>query len=1290
MHVNTNSMTEQQERRQHIRFQLRQQASLSVGNSPPIACEIQDYCLGGLFLKLAVPERDTDLLRNVSTSSVEVVFTLRDAVATKTFHIPVQIRRTLGSGVGVAFEKQPVEALRALQKQRMESQKSRIAANLPGNQNQDLRTVCKKLLEDALYQAQERFSQLIEERLTGEANHASSFGEHGALMDAIPEFKRHQPMIREKFIQITLSAPEKGIKAKTVDDPQELSLVKEQDFEDWLAATAEGNKLVDQLRVQLSVIEPGLQHLFGLQPDNSDNSFWPTTICNAYRTALVDVPLSTRIRFVAYGCLREALAEELEPLYAKLQELLPREVAGQGSALSSASPYAQGGSDMPGTEGRERSHAGHAAAESVAQADYLDSQGIATSGSTAVSRSSGAFGRMAGALMDLFKRSGNERAAAHSSQQGGPATRPGASGHPYSGAEFSPAESALPGSNPPGLVTQAGSASHATNMGNTVLSGAPSVLQRLAAQDALPKSGGPAVQRSVNLFGMLFDTVYAEKSLPEEAKPYIERLESNLVKLAAADPEFLNSPNHPAHRVLNTIDRLTQSVADDGKIKDERLVKLINHWTERIKNEAGSNPGIYEEARMALEVMAQPLLKARLARISRLQEMCEGRQLAGQARLRIRQELDEKIGGQTIAKPILDLIVCGWHNYIHTMELRGGRQSLECQKSWKVLDNLLQWLSPVSSAAPSSLQAQQLLHFVDKGLSRVCIEKAEQDHIVDKLADSLMVPGATKQLGHIKVIKRSATRAATRLPDADALAVRQLGIGDWFKFASSIAPLNLVWIGENPAVYVFANYSGIRKLELEQDEFLQMLQSGAAERTEDVEMPLIDRSYSCMVQQMHRKLAWQATHDPVTGLPNQSEFLRGIRRYWLRMGMESPGMAIAVLEFSPASLTNSPSDPEKLNQQLREWILWLQEKLGKTTLLARTSSRTFAFLTSIANSESALDLTHKLIEEFEPFCASKNNDRIVAYCGLTWSADCLDPDTLYKNAEAAQVSARQTGPNQVVLFRDNAAHSANRKSLSDWSDEIGDILGQNRLSLTCQAISLIADPMRTPTHYEILLRSNTTHGEILNIAEFISAVERTKRMIEVDRWVVTQVFDWIRAFPETFSRIQGFSINLSGQSVNSEAFLEFLLEELAVGDIPGEKIIFEITETAAIDSFSLAQQFIRQIRRFGCRFSLDDFGVGFCSYTYLKNLKVDYLKIDGSFVKDIVSSEIDATLVASMKETSSFLGIKTIAEYVENDRILAKLEEIGVDYAQGYHIGKPVPIAELIQTYSEQQLARVA
>jgi EAL domain-containing protein (putative c-di-GMP-specific phosphodiesterase class I) len=217
-----------------------------------------------------------------------------------------------------------------------------------------------------------------------------------------------------------------------------------------------------------------------------------------------------------------------------------------------------------------------------------------------------------------------------------------------------------------------------------------------------------------------------------------------------------------------------------------------------------------------------------------------------------------------------------------------------------------------------------------------------------------------------------------------------------------------------------------------------------------------------------------------------------------------------------------------------------------------------------------------------------------------------------------------------------------------------------------------------PSHYEVLLGIPQNTGESISVGEFVASVERLKRGNELDRWVFDTVFDWIRRNPSTFERIGSFSVNVSGQSIGSKGFFDYVNAELAKGEIPGHKLIFEITESAAIDSFAHAETFVRHLRRYGCRFSLDDFGVGFSSYSYLKKLKVDYLKIDGSFVRDMLRNEVDVALISSMNETSRLLGIKTIAESVENEETLNKLREIGVDYVQGYHTGSPIYIDSLI------------
>ncbi len=203
-------------------------------------------------------------------------------------------------------------------------------------------------------------------------------------------------------------------------------------------------------------------------------------------------------------------------------------------------------------------------------------------------------------------------------------------------------------------------------------------------------------------------------------------------------------------------------------------------------------------------------------------------------------------------------------------------------------------------------------------------------------------------------------------------------------------------------------------------------------------------------------------------------------------------------------------------------------------------------------------------------------------------------------------------------------------------------------------------------------------GELILPGTFLPAAERYNLMSIIDHWVIKKAFGLLAKNPEFLRQTNYISINLSGQTLNNPEMLAFIITQLIESEIDGNKICFEITETAAISNLSMAKQFISTLKDFKCQFSLDDFGSGLSSFGYLKKLPVDYLKIDGMFVKDIADNTIEHAMVKSINEIGHVMGMKTIAEYVENDLIKGMLKEIGVNYVQGYGIGKPEPLEELL------------
>jgi len=245
-----------------------------------------------------------------------------------------------------------------------------------------------------------------------------------------------------------------------------------------------------------------------------------------------------------------------------------------------------------------------------------------------------------------------------------------------------------------------------------------------------------------------------------------------------------------------------------------------------------------------------------------------------------------------------------------------------------------------------------------------------------------------------------------------------------------------------------------------------------------------------------------------------------------------------------------------------------------------------------------------------------------------------------------------------------------------WVEKIRQGLEQKRFILYGQLIVPLQET-DDGLHFEALLRYRDDRGNIIPPGAFLPAAERYNLASELDRWIITYLLQWLANHPDFLESVSLCSVNLSGLSLSDETMLPFISGQFQKWAIPTHKVCFEITETAAISNLSHATHFINQLKEQGCLFSLDDFGSGLSSFAYLKNLPVDYLKIDGLFVKDILDDQVDLAMVKSINEVAHVMNKKTIAEFVENKAIFNLLKTLGIDYAQGYGIGRPVPLSEL-------------
>jgi len=430
---------------------------------------------------------------------------------------------------------------------------------------------------------------------------------------------------------------------------------------------------------------------------------------------------------------------------------------------------------------------------------------------------------------------------------------------------------------------------------------------------------------------------------------------------------------------------------------------------------------------------------------------------------------------------------------------------------------------------------------------------------------------------------------------------------------------------------------------------------------------------------LSEKLSFQAEHDPLTGLINRQAFEQRLERVVETAKSNDSEHALCYLDLDQFKIVNDSCSHAAGDELLRQLSKEFSQTIRYRDTLGRLGGDEFAVLMEHCSLQQAQRTAEKILDTVAQFQFGWENKsfRIGVSIGLVpitrHSAGIGD---LLKQADIACYAAKDAGRNRIHVFHQHDdEYIQQHHGEMDWVSKINKALEQDRFILYAQAIA----PLRTglEPHYEILIRMLDDNDEIINPGAFLPTVERYHLSQKIDRWVVHNTFNWIKDNPDRYQKNTVFSVNLSGQNLGDELLLKFIYDEFNTTGISYKNICFEITETAAILNLSAASDFIESLKNAGCKFSIDDFGSGLSSFDYLKKLPVDYLKIDGIFVKDIIDDPVDLALVKSINDIGHVMGKQTIAEFVENQEILDELNKIGVDFAQGYHLDKPKPLSEL-------------
>ena len=448
------------------------------------------------------------------------------------------------------------------------------------------------------------------------------------------------------------------------------------------------------------------------------------------------------------------------------------------------------------------------------------------------------------------------------------------------------------------------------------------------------------------------------------------------------------------------------------------------------------------------------------------------------------------------------------------------------------------------------------------------------------------------------------------------------------------------------------------------------------------EMQHVEAAMRHRIQDAQAQLRYQARHDALTGLVNRQELERRLQQALQDVKEHRANHVFCYMDLDQFRVINDTCGHLAGDEMLRQISMILSQRIRAEDTFARLGGDEFGLLLSYCQVEKAIEIAAQLRQMVEAF-RFMHEGRLfqtgISIGIVEITADLKDVGQITRHADAACYVAKDNGRNQIHLFHTEDDVMLKRHAEMEWVVRINEAIEHNDFVLYCQGIFPLQQK-ELPPFYEILIRKRDENGGIIPPAEFLPSAERYNLMTKIDRWVIQHAFMALEPIFKLQSRTKPFfvSINLSGMSLGDPQLLAYIKNCFETYNISPSHVCFEVTETSAIINIDHTIKLIRELQKMGTRFMLDDFGSGMSSFSYLKHLPVNFLKMDGAYVKDITSNKVDLAMAKAIQSVAQSMEIQTIAEYVEDQATLDCLKDMGVAYAQGFYLNRPMPLNEAL------------
>ncbi len=799
----------------------------------------------------------------------------------------------------------------------------------------------------------------------------------------------------------------------------------------------------------------------------------------------------------------------------------------------------------------------------------------------------------------------------------------------------------------------------------------------------------------LDLVDNLFGTIKSQLDVSTELKPTLGNLQIPLAKLALMEPRFFLDRQHAAREVVDKLSQLASAANFPNRALEGRVGEIV----EQIVQEYDDDSGVFDKALGKIDKLVDQQERAHTRNVERVVHTQEGQEKLTQSRRAVEDVVSNYIMPPEAPKVLKDLVENGWRDLLVLTHVKEGPESPNWQEQIRTLDLVSNWLTEQQSGVVDSdtqmqrgLEAEPLIDMIRQQISSALPANVAHDAVLDELRDTIAGSHAvvTTSVPKAPPVVTAEQRRA-RIEELPRLRrwvrrVEEIETGSWLNYRDKEGKkrrMQLAWVSPDKERYIFVNDRGQKNAEMTNVQLARHLSRGAKPPSSADQMSVVDESMYGTLEHVQKTLSFERNHDELTKLINRDTFVEQMRRTLRHAQRKSSQHAVLYINIDQFSLVNEVYDKVNGDLVLLEFAKLLSQLHGKKTSSARIGDDEFGILLVDRTMDKANEFAEKVRTDIEASSIEIENEKVsftvsIGVAPLTEVSAGVEE--VLSAARGAMQIAKDKGRNRVVEYTEDQAQLLQHKSeLKQSRLDLEEALATDRFVLRAQPIvqSTVEDGEEVSAHYELLLGLSNQDGTLGSPEEFIVSAERYGFMSMVDRWVIKEAFGWISSLMDAQKIVPSLAINLSGTSVTDDAFMDYLLEQISEFGVGTSKLCFEITETGTISNLVKAADFVRTFRNIGCKFSIDDFGTGLASHNYLRELPVDYVKIDGTFITNIHRNRNDFAMARSINDLAHFLGQQTIAESVENEDVIEQLRIIGVDYLQGWGVGRPKLLAEV-------------